>query len=297
VRFDLLSLELFVAVCEEQSIAKAAERENIAASAVSKRISDLEARLKMPLFVRSSKGLELTPAAYSMLHHARIVLRDLWQMESELTHHARGIRGRIRVHASVSTIIQHLPRDLSEFLAMHKGVRIDLQEGTSQEAVEAVAENAADIGIFGGVVPRQGLRFIPYRTDRIIALVHKDHPLSTRQSVRFEEFADFDLVGPMKGSFLDSLVLRAASDMTRSPKIPVRVNGFETVSSMVEARLGIGLVPEKCAERYTVGGNTVAVTLDEAWATRQWNLCVHEDQTIPAAVKLLLNHLTNSDAP
>ena len=63
MRFDLLSLELFVAVCEEQSIAKAADRKNIAASAVSKRISDLEARLKTPLFVRSSKGLELTAAA------------------------------------------------------------------------------------------------------------------------------------------------------------------------------------------------------------------------------------------
>ncbi|MEQ1940233.1 LysR family transcriptional regulator [Mesorhizobium sp. CN5-321] len=295
MRFDLLSLELFVAVCEEQSIAKAADREHIAASAVSKRISDLEARLKTPLFVRGSKGLELTAAAHSMLHHARVVMRDLRQMESELSNHASGMRGHIRVHASVSTIIQHLPRDLREFLALHKGVRIDLQEGTSQQAVEAVAENAADIGVFGGVVPRQGLKVIPYRVDRIVALVHKDHPLADREIVKFAEFTDFDLIGPMKGSFLDSLVLRAAADLTRSLRMPVRVNGFETVFSMVEAGLGIGLVPEKCAERYVTSGNTVAIVFDEPWSERQWNLCVQESQTMPPSVRLLLNHLTNSE--
>ena len=255
MRFDLLSLELFVAVCEEQSIAKAADRKNIAASAVSKRISDLEARLKTPLFVRSSKGLELTAAAYSMLHHARLVMRDLKQMESDITLHAKGMRGRIRIYASVSTIIQHLPRDLREFLKVHPAVHIDLQEGTSQEAVEAVADNSADIGVFGGVVPRQGLTIIPYRKDRIKALVHKEHPLHDRKSIKFQEFADHDLIGPMKGSYLDSLVLRAASDMTHTLKMPIRVNGFETVSSMVEAQLGIGLVPEKCADRYVTSGN------------------------------------------
>lgn len=296
MRFDLLSLELFVAVCEEQSIAKAADREHIAASAVSKRISDLEARLKTPLFVRSSKGLELTAAAHSMLHHARAVMRDLRQMESELADHASGMRGRIRIYASVSSIIQHLPKDLREFLSVHSAVRIDLQEGTSQEAVEAVAENAADIGVFGGAVPRQGLRIIPYRTDRIVALIHKEHPLSTRESVKFEEFAHFDLIGPMKGSYLDSLVLRAAADMTRSLKMPIRVNGFETVSSMVEAQLGIGLVPEKCAERYVIGGNTIAVRLDEPWALRQWNLCVQDSQDMPPPVRLLLNHLMHDDS-
>ena len=67
MRFDLLSLQLFVAVCEEQSIAKAADREHIAASAVSKRISDLEVRLNTPLFHRSSKGLELTAAGRDLL--------------------------------------------------------------------------------------------------------------------------------------------------------------------------------------------------------------------------------------
>lgn len=292
VRFDLLSLQLFVAVCEEQSIARAADRENIAASAVSKRISDLEGRLNTPLFHRSSKGLELTAAAHSLLHHSRVLMRDLKQMEIELAHHASGVSGQVRVYASVSTIIQHLPSDLREFLASHSAIRIDLQEGTSQDAVEAVAENAADIGVFGGVVPRQGLRIIPYRADRLVLLAHIDHPLSTRSSVNFADLTAYDMVGPSKGSFLDSLVLRAASELSRPLKMPIRVNGFETVSSMVEAGLGVGLVPEGCAERYVAGGKLAAVKLDEPWAVRQWNICVQDSQSLPPPVKLLLKHLT-----
>jgi DNA-binding transcriptional LysR family regulator len=292
LRFDLLSLQLFVAVCEELSIAKAAEREHIAASAVSKRISDLEARLKTPLFLRNYKGLELTAAAHTLLHHSRVLVRDLNQMEAELAHHASGVSGQVRLYASVSTIVQHLPSDLSEFLAGHPAIRVDLTEGTSQQVVEAVAGNAADMGVFGGVMPRQGLRIIPYRSDRLVVLVHKGHPLAERQSVKFADFPDFDLVGPAKGSFLDSLVLRAASELTQPLRMPVRVNEFETVSRMVEEKLGIGLVPETCATRYVAAGDVAAVTLDEPWAIRQWNICVQDGQTLPRPVQMLLKHLT-----
>lgn len=297
MRFDLLSLQLFVAVCEEQSIAKAADREHIAASAVSKRISDLEVRLNTPLFHRSSKGLELTSAAHALLHHSRVVMRDLKQMELELAHHASGVSGQVRIFASVSTIIQHLPSDLSDFLGKHPAIRVDLEEGTSQQAVEAVAENAADIGVFGGVVPRHGLKYIPYRSDSLVVLMHAEHPLSDHKSLRFADLADYNLVGPSRGSFLDSLVLRAAADLSKPLNMPIRVNGFETVSTMVEAKMGVGLVPEGCAERYVAGGRLVALKLDEAWATRQWTICVQDTQTLPPPVRLLLKHLTAEPSP
>lgn len=295
MRFDLLTIELFVAACEEASIAKAAERENIAASAVSKRISDLEARLKTPLFHRGAKGLELTPAGHTFLYHSRLVLRDLRQMEVGLAHHGKGLSGQVRVFGSVSTIIQHLPADLREFLSLHPSIRVELEEGTSKQAVDAVAENAADVGVFGGVMPRPGLRIYPYRTDRLVVLVPADHALAARGSIRFEELADHQMVGPMQGSFLDSLVMRAAADLSRPLTMPIRVNGFETVAAMVEANLGVGLVPEECGARYLGGGKIRMCLLDEPWGTRQWNICVQESNSQPA-VEMLVNHLRHSVA-
>src|SRR5215207_9088632 len=72
VRFDLLTLKLFIAVVEEQSIARAAERENIVPSAVSKRISDLEADLKVSLIQRHNRGIATTPAGNALLLEANL---------------------------------------------------------------------------------------------------------------------------------------------------------------------------------------------------------------------------------
>lgn len=292
MRFDLLSLQLFAAVCEQRSIARAAAAENIAASAVSKRMSDLEGLAKAPLFYRSSKGLEPTPAGLALLRNARIVLRDIQQMEIELGEHSAGARGQVRIHASLSTIVQYLPGDLSTFLEHNPAIRIELQESVSQEVVRAVSENAADIGIFGGTLPAPGLRVLPYRRDRLVLLVPAEHPLAAvRGGARFAEAARYDLVGPQKGSFLDSLVMRAAADLAEPLRLRVRVNGFETAASMAEARLGVALVPERLAERYSATADLVAVPLKDKWALRDWHICLRDVKTLPVPVERLTQHL------
>ena len=146
-RIDLTSLQLFVAVCELGSIGRAAEREFIAASAVSKRLSDLEATLGAPLLYRHTRGVDLTPAGESLLHHARSVLFSLEKMQGELSEYADGVRGHVRVHASISAIVQFLPEDLGAFIRQHGEVKIDLEEHLSSEVVRAVQEGAADLGI------------------------------------------------------------------------------------------------------------------------------------------------------
>ncbi|MDR5758906.1 LysR family transcriptional regulator [Caballeronia sp. LZ035] len=294
MRFDLQSLKLFVAVCEHGSIARAAEFENIAASALSKRMSQLEDILKTALFVRSNKGLELTVAAAALLQHARTLLLDIQHMESELLDHAEGVRGQIRLHASLSTIVQYIAKDIRVFLDQHPGLRIDLQESLSPAVVRAVSENTADIGVFGGTTVAAGLQVHPYRSDRLVVIMPPDHPLSRAGRVKFREVAQYPLVGPQEGSYLNSLVLRAAADLDHPLKLSIRVNGFEPVRSMVEARLGVGLVPEHHAERYVSSAPLVAVRLDEPWAERHWKICVREAESLPAPVQLFLTHLLAS---
>jgi len=294
LRFDLHSLRLFVAVCEHGSIARAAEFENIAPSAISKRMSQLEDTLKTALFVRSNKGLELTVAAAALLQHARTLLLDIQQMESELLDHAEGVRGQIRLHASLSTIVQYIANDIRVFLDRHPALRIDLQESLSPAVVRAVAENTADIGVFGGTTVAAGLQVYPYRSDRLVVIMPPDHPLGRASRVKFREVAEYPLVGPQEGSFLNSLVLRAAADLDHPLKLSIRVNGFEPVRSMVEARLGVGLVPEHHAERYVSSAPLVAVLLDEPWAVRHWKICVREAESLPAPVHLFLKHLLAS---
>ncbi len=181
MRFDLLSLKLFVIVCEQQSISRTADVERIAASAVSKRMSDLEAMVKTPLFLRSQKGLDMTPAAHDLLRHARIVLRDLGQLENDMLDHSKGRRGDVRLHACHSPIAQHLPDDLANFLALNPAIRVSIDEGLSRNVVQAVSENAADIGVFGGGTTTASLHVTPYRTDRLVVIMPAEHRAGRRR--------------------------------------------------------------------------------------------------------------------
>jgi DNA-binding transcriptional LysR family regulator len=161
VNIDLLTLKLFVAVVEEQGVAKAAEREHIAASAVSKRIADLEKAAKVQLFRRHHTGLRPTPAGHAFLHHARVLMRDLAQMDSEVGEYAQGVRGSLKVFANNSAMVQYLPGDLSRFLKSHPLIHVALEEAISPVIVRAVADGAADIGIYGGNIPATGLTVLP----------------------------------------------------------------------------------------------------------------------------------------
>lgn len=291
MRFDLLSLKLFVTVCEQQSISRTADMERIAASAVSKRISDLEAMVKTPLFLRSARGLDMTPAAHDLLKHARIVLRDLGQLENEMLDHSRGRRGEVRVYACHSPLNYHLPRDLPGFLGLNPAIRLSLNENLSQNVVQAVSENAADIGIFGGETNTSGLHVIPYRSDRLVAMMPAGHPLAALEAIRFADMAQHDIVGPQQGSCVDQLVGRAAALLGQPLRVRIRVDHFEPAAMMVESGLGVALVSEHYTSHRIESGRLVLVPLDEPWAMRQWKICSRDPKALPAPVRLLLDHL------
>lgn len=292
MRIDLLTLKLFVAVFEEQSLAKAAERERIVPSAISKRIADLEQVLKVELFQRRRTGLLPTPAGHALMHHARMLLRNLSQMESELGEYAQGVRGNIRIYANISALVQYLPEDLSSFLALHPMVKIDLEEATSPVTIRAVADGLAEIGIYGANVPAPGLTILPYRRDHLIVIVPRDHPLNERKSVRLADVLPFDLVGVQKNSSIDTLVMKAAADLDMPVKLRIRVSGFDAVSRMVQAGLGVALIPDSVAQNYMPTMAINAIKLDEEWAARQINVCVRDTAALTGAASLLLRHLT-----
>src|SRR5262245_39456172 len=94
-RVDLVTLSLFIAVVEETSLAKAAEREHLAPSAISKRLQDLELNLNVKLFERKPTGMFPTAAGTALLHHARLIMRNVSELETELVDFAGGVRGTI----------------------------------------------------------------------------------------------------------------------------------------------------------------------------------------------------------
>lgn len=290
-RLDLVTLRLFVAIVEEQSITKAAEREFIAPSAVSKRIADLEHATQTQLLHRHRKGVEPTPAGQALLHHARIILRNLAQLESEIVDYADGVRGQVRLLASESALFGYFPEALSTFARTYPDIRIDLAAQTSQAVVQAVLEGTTDIGIFWGDVPTGPLRVEPCYSDRLVVVAARSHPLGMRESVRFAEVLAHELIEQEAGSAIQALLARQAALLGAVPRTRIRVAGYDAVCRMVEAGMGIGIVPHSYAARLSSAMNVAAVALQEDWVDRHYKVCVRGLEQQLVATQLLFEHL------
>ena len=296
-RIDLTSLQLFVAVCELGSIGKAAEREFIAASAVSKRLSDLEATLGTALLYRHTRGVDLTPAGESLLHHARSVLFSLEKMQGELSEYADGVRGHVRVHASMSAIVQFLPEDLGAFTRRHSQIKIDLEEHLSTEVVRAVQEGAADLGICNTANGVGELQTRAYRTDQLVLIVPRRHALYAQGAINFESSLDYDQVGLHSTSSIYLAMRQAAAAVNRTIKLRIHVTGLDAMCRMIHNGLGVGVMPQRAFELMHGVGELESIVLLDDWAARQIQLVARDFSTLPVTARLLVDHLTQCLPP
>ncbi|MBB3456002.1 DNA-binding transcriptional LysR family regulator [Rhizobium sp. BK313] len=290
-RVDLITLSLFIAVAEETSLAKAAEREHLAASAISKRLADLELNFDIKLFERKPNGMFLTAAGSALLHHARLIMRNVAELEAELQDFSAGMRGTIRVQANATAMARYLPEDLKSFLALYPEVRVELEESTTPDTLRAIADNAADIGIYGDVIVPADLTSLVYRADRLALLVPLDHGLADRECVTFADTVDYDYIGAPKGSSIDTALIRASSDLGVSLHMSTRTSGFDAISRMVAAGLGIAVVPDSVATSYAESLNVKVLKLDERWAERRLMVCVRSIDALTPAAAAFLAHL------
>jgi DNA-binding transcriptional LysR family regulator len=290
-RIDLTTLQLFIAVCEETNLTRAAQREGIAASAVSKRLHDLEETLQVTLFERQSSGMVLTPAGESLLHHARVTLLNIEKIAVELGEHARGIRGHVRMLANLSAIVEFLPDDLPSFFKTHDLVRLDLQERPSAEVVRGVEEGSAEIGICSADVETRGLERHSYRRDRLVAIVPRDHALADESRISFADTLDYDHVGLFATSSIYLRSHHSAQQVGKTLRLRVHVPGFDAVCRMVQAGMGVGLIPDKAFEVLSHGMNLKAVALDDAWADRELILVARDSARLSTTSQMMFDHL------
>ncbi|KAG0773228.1 hypothetical protein G6F22_015053 [Rhizopus arrhizus] len=211
LRFDPTSLKLFISVVEQGTIAAAAEHEHIAAAAISKRISELEENLKIRLLIRTNKGIRPTPAGIALSTMARRALHELDEIAVQMRDYSRGLRGFIRVYANISAITQFLPQDIKLFLNDYPNVQVDLEEKITSTIIKAVAENAADVGIFSGDAPDDDVEIHPYREDTLALVVPADHPLRDKPGFRFADALEHDFIGLHRGSAINRILSRAST--------------------------------------------------------------------------------------
>jgi DNA-binding transcriptional LysR family regulator len=293
-RLDLVSLSLFNLVVRTGSISRGAELAHLAVGAASKRISDLEDAVGAELLERHSRGVTLTLAGQALHRHAQRILADVDHLAADLSDHASGIVGVVRLVANTSAVTQFLPADLAGFVAAHAGIRIEMDESDSRDAVLAVVDGRADLGIFAERTPSLGLQTLPYRRDRLVLVVPAAHLLASRGDAAplpFAEVADLDFVSLPKETSLAQRLAAESAGIGRRLRVRIQVRSFDAMCQMVAAGLGVAVLPEAAVRPHLGSMGLARIHLADPWVERQLLVGVRDAAALARPVRLVLDHL------
>lgn len=290
-RVDFVTLKLFCAIVQSGSITKGAKECNLALSAASRRISEFEETVGMALLDRSVKGVTLTHAGHAVMQHALRLFQGFEQLSNELGEYSKGVKGHVRLWANMSALTEFLPSALASFLKDYPEIQVEVEEQLSGDIVRALMDGIADIGVFAEGPITTGLETHIMGKDQLVIACSKDHPLSKRESISFEECLAYDFVGLNRGSSLLELTSRSAERLGKQMILRIQVRSYDAMCQMIAVNLGIGVLPiQACAAQIKAMG-LKAVQLEDAWAKRNLLVATKAGINHSPATKLLSQHL------
>src|ERR1700742_3724232 len=194
MRFDLVGLQLFIAVAASPSITRGADPTPLAPPPATARIKGLEEALGVALFRRGRRGVELTAAGESLLDHARLVIHNVDAMRGDLARFAAGVTANVLLLTNTSGLSEHLPKALASFLRENPAINVDVEEHESTDIASAIVAGAADLGFAAEhALPEQIERFT-FSEDRLTLVTAKKGPFAGRRQIDFQEVAASNFV-------------------------------------------------------------------------------------------------------
>lgn len=290
---DLLSMALLLRAVETGSLSKAAQQSHIALAAASRRIAMLEERYGVMLLYRSSQGVTLTPAGEAFTYHARLLLSQARRLQADLSDYLEGVRGHVRIQTNTSAMTQFVPNDLAEFSNIYPDVKIEMVENRSEDIVAALHDGRTDIGVIMEGVATDNLTCFEYRSDKLVAILPASHALQSTE-VEFAELLKYDLIGLDGSAIITKRMATCAAECGERLKMRVQVRSFDAVSKLVQAGMGIGVMPLAVALNFADGMGLRWIHLSDAWATRKMYVCIREIETLPLVGRKLLEILVGT---
>lgn len=296
MRFDLTDLRLFLAVADTGSITHGAAEVGLSLPAASERLRDMEAAGQVSLLERGRRGVALTEAGEALLHHARVVMRQMAEMHTELGVHAKAMRTAIRVAANTAAVTEYLPVRLAAWMAENPRIDVELKERQSNDIARAVLRGFVEIGILSDAAETVGLELVPFAKDQLVLITARHHPLAEHKCASFSDVLQEQFVGLSAGALQEHIEFQATRLGARL-KIRTRLRTFEAIGNMVAANVGIAIIPRTAARRLGKTVPIAAVTLTDTWAGRNLVIAVQSLDGLTASARNLVHNLALNIQP
>jgi DNA-binding transcriptional LysR family regulator len=247
---DLRLLRYFLAVAEEAHLTKAAERLGIRQPPLSQQIRALEQELGVTLFNRLPRGMELTESGRALLADARNIIALVDQAVDGVRQVSRGEAGRLTVGFTGSAAFHpFVPSVIRRFRDAAPNVRLVLEESSTGELTEAVAEGRVDAAFIRGAQgASRNVVVESVLEETMLAAFPADHPMvrgRPRKRIALSELAEesFILYRRHNGPGLYDAVISACAAAGFSPRMAQEAPRMLSTLSLVAAGLGVSLVP------------------------------------------------------
>ncbi|CUH62317.1 CysJI operon transcriptional activator [Thalassovita gelatinovora] len=292
MHIQLQDLQLFVQIAEAGNLTRGAQRAFLSAPAASARMRALEDQLGAQILYRSNKGISLTKAGETLLHHARLILRQVDFLKDDFAGDDFG--GHVRIFANTTAVTEFLPELLADFMAERPQLTVDLQERLTHDILRGIQDGTADLGIFSGEVDAGELEVIRFSTDRLLLATPRGHTLTARPEVRLAETLDYEHIGLHEGSTLLAFLRGLMEKNGYERALRIQVRSFEAMCRLVEAGVGIGVVPESAARRHARTMQLELVRLSDDWALRDRCVALRSRSALPRSARALVEALIQS---
>ena len=259
---QLQDLNSFVVVAEERSFSKAARRLHRTQPAVSQAIRRLEEAIGDRLFDRSSKNGALTEAGVLLREHALRLLRLASEAEAAVRELQQVRRGRVIIGANEAAVHSVLPH-VREYAAAHPQVTVEVRRVPSRKMAGELLDRAVDFGVMTFQPAEKGLQSLPFGSDELVLLTHREHPLAQRKTATLQEVGQQVIIAHNDPSPARERVLRMYERRHTALNIQISLPSLDGIKRAVEMGVGVAVLPRRCALTEIERGDLVAVKIPE----------------------------------
>jgi len=268
---DLSELQVFLTVAAERSFSRAAAKLHRTQPAVSQAIRRLEDELGERLFDRSSKQGALTEAGRVLRDYAQRLMRLSDEAEQAVRELRDLRRGRVLVGANEGAVHALLPL-INRFRNSHPQIQVDVRRVASRQVGVEVLQGGLDFGVVTFQPAERGLLSLGLGPDELVVLVHPQHPLAARAQVTMAEFGRETVIAHNDPSPARERVLRVFEQKHAPINIQIALPSLEAIKRAVEMKMGVALLPKRCALTEISRGQLVAVRMPQLRLARQLRL-------------------------
>lgn len=255
---ELRHLRYFLAVAETLHFTRAAQQLHLAQPALSQQIRRLETLLGHALFVRTTRGVQLTPAGELLAQRARATLARVDDDLAQVRRVGRGEEGTLSVGFSGSVMFTELPAVIRRFRKSYPNVELQLREMWTAVQMEALRDGSLDLGFLRDGEGGEGLATETLLRERYVAVLPETHPLATKKALRVADLRDqpFVLFAREMGPLAFDRTLECCERAGFQPNIVQYAPQFPTLFRLVAAGIGVSLAPE-CMTRLLIPGTVL----------------------------------------